>query len=176
MDESTFLIDDDPRSRGLSARDGFDGVALALDAREGVGIVFGGLPLIPGPRKYLDGVKGDLEPKLSFGVRFWLRRRLKADCSDEFMRFSGERGTGAEIVSSLLSSPSMGVIGAGVSGTEDADAGPGFSFSDVSPIISVSSARLASASDFLTRASRKGLHLSFSGFIFIYTFSSHFSR
>jgi|SRR6266851_2258864 len=174
MEESTRLkIDWCPR---LDTRDRFDGLTLALDAREGVGTVSGGLPLMPGPRKYLVGVKGDPERTLSFVGRFWLRKRRKANCSDECFRFSGERGTGAVIVSSLLLSTSMGVIGAGVSGTEDADAGPGWSFSGVLAITSASRASPASASDFLTRASKKGLHLSFSGFIFIYPFSSHLSK
>src|SRR5712671_2229569 len=126
-----FLTGDgSARSRGLGARGVFDRLTLALDAREDVGIVLGGLPLMPGPRKYLEGVKGDFDSTLPF-ARFWLRKRRKADCSDECIRFSGERDTDAEMLSSLLPSTSMGVIGAGVSGTEDTDAGPGLSFSGV---------------------------------------------
>jgi len=156
---------------------GFDGLALALDIREGVGTVFGGLPLTPGPRKYLDGVNVDPESTPRFGVRFWLRKRRKVPCDSGGCEwFSGECDTGVEMASSLLPSTSIGVTGAGVSGTEDADAGPGLSLSGVLPITSASSVSLESASDFFTRANKKGLHLSFSGFILMYPFASHLSK
>ena len=158
---------------GLGMCGDFDGLALGLDIHEGVGTVLGGLPLTPGPRKYLGEVNVDPGSTLRFGVRFWLRKRRKVPCDSGGC---GECGTGVEMASPLLPSASMGVTGAGVSGTEDADAGPGLSLSGVLPIASASSASLESSSDFFTRANKKGLHLSFSGLILVYPFDSHLDR
>ena len=64
-------------SWGLGMCRGFDGLVLALLIHDGVGTELGGLPLTPGPRKYLDGENVDPESTSRFGVRFWLRKRRK---------------------------------------------------------------------------------------------------